>query len=135
MRVGRGSYVASSQLASKSLTRSAQLDDDWSTVFSNTLTFVISFLSFLTFLPTTLACFLLLTPPHFCVFFSFESQCSFLHFCFFPTSLQSLQEDLLVCTADGYLHVLHWDGLGSNGRKAICLTTIPFSLDLQSARG
>lgn len=51
------------------------------------------------------------------------------------TSLQSLQEDLLVCTADGYLHVLHWDGMGSNGRKAICLTTIPFSLDLQSARG
>ncbi|XP_076613515.1 guanine nucleotide exchange factor subunit RIC1 [Chaetodon auriga] len=51
------------------------------------------------------------------------------------TSLQTLQEDLLVCTADGYLHVLHWDGLGSNGRKAICLTTIPFSLDLQSARG
>ncbi|XP_029921999.1 LOW QUALITY PROTEIN: guanine nucleotide exchange factor subunit RIC1 [Myripristis murdjan] len=51
------------------------------------------------------------------------------------TSLQSLQEDLLVCTADGYLHVLHWDGLGSNGRRAISLTTIPFSLDLQSARG
>ncbi|CAM9123998.1 unnamed protein product, partial [Lampetra planeri] len=51
------------------------------------------------------------------------------------TSLQSLQEDLLVCTADGYLHVLHWDGLGGNGRKAICFTTIPFSLDLQSARG
>ncbi|XP_014325986.1 RAB6A-GEF complex partner protein 1 isoform X1 [Xiphophorus maculatus] len=51
------------------------------------------------------------------------------------TSLHTLQEDLLVCTADGYLHVLHWDGLGSNGRKAICLTTIPFSLDLQSARG
>uniref|UniRef100_A0A3Q3MCF4 Protein RIC1 homolog n=1 Tax=Mastacembelus armatus TaxID=205130 RepID=A0A3Q3MCF4_9TELE len=51
------------------------------------------------------------------------------------TSLQSLQEDLLVCTADGYLHVLHWDGQGSNGHKAICLTTIPFSLDLQSARG
>ncbi|XP_024155254.1 guanine nucleotide exchange factor subunit RIC1 isoform X2 [Oryzias melastigma] len=50
------------------------------------------------------------------------------------TSLQSLQENLLVCTADGYLHVLHWDGQGSNGRKAICLTTIPFSLDLQSAR-
>lgn len=50
-------------------------------------------------------------------------------------SLHTLQEDLLVCTADGYLHVLHWDGLGSNGRKAICLTTIPFSLDLQSARG
>nr|XP_046230792.1 guanine nucleotide exchange factor subunit RIC1 [Scatophagus argus] len=51
------------------------------------------------------------------------------------TSLQSLQEDLLVCTADGYLHVLHWDGLGSNGRKTVCLTTIPFSLDMQSARG
>ncbi|TNN81195.1 RAB6A-GEF complex partner protein 1 [Liparis tanakae] len=51
------------------------------------------------------------------------------------TSLRSLQEDLLVCTADGYLHVLHWDGLGSNGRKSICLTTIPFSLDLQTARG
>uniref|UniRef100_A0A8C2WHH4 Protein RIC1 homolog n=1 Tax=Cyclopterus lumpus TaxID=8103 RepID=A0A8C2WHH4_CYCLU len=51
------------------------------------------------------------------------------------TSLRSLQEDLLVCTTDGYLHVLHWDGLGSNGRKSICLTTIPFSLDLQSARG
>uniref|UniRef100_A0A672J5A0 Protein RIC1 homolog n=1 Tax=Salarias fasciatus TaxID=181472 RepID=A0A672J5A0_SALFA len=50
------------------------------------------------------------------------------------TSLHSLQEDLLVCTADGYLHVLHWDGLGSNGRRAICLTTIPFSLDLHSAR-
>uniref|UniRef100_A0A8C5DQP7 Protein RIC1 homolog n=1 Tax=Gouania willdenowi TaxID=441366 RepID=A0A8C5DQP7_GOUWI len=51
------------------------------------------------------------------------------------TSLQTLQEDLLVCTADGYLHVLHWDGMGSNGRKAVCLTTIPFSIDLQSARG
>ncbi|XP_075900914.1 guanine nucleotide exchange factor subunit RIC1 [Nelusetta ayraudi] len=51
------------------------------------------------------------------------------------TSLQTLQEDLLVCTADGYLHMLHWDGTGSNGRKAVCLTTIPFSLDLQSARG
>ncbi|XP_029024452.1 guanine nucleotide exchange factor subunit RIC1 isoform X2 [Betta splendens] len=51
------------------------------------------------------------------------------------TSLQSLPEDLLVCTADGYIHVLHWDGLGSNGRKSICITTIPFSLDLQSARG
>uniref|UniRef100_H2LTE7 Protein RIC1 homolog n=1 Tax=Oryzias latipes TaxID=8090 RepID=H2LTE7_ORYLA len=50
------------------------------------------------------------------------------------TSLQSLQENLLVCTADGYLHVLHWDGQGSNGRKAICLSTIPLSLDLQSAR-
>uniref|UniRef100_A0A8C7WUF9 Protein RIC1 homolog n=1 Tax=Oryzias sinensis TaxID=183150 RepID=A0A8C7WUF9_9TELE len=50
------------------------------------------------------------------------------------TSLQSLQENLLVCTADGYLHVLHWDGQGSYGRKAICLSTIPLSLDLQSAR-
>ncbi|TNM91995.1 hypothetical protein fugu_019007 [Takifugu bimaculatus] len=51
------------------------------------------------------------------------------------TCLQTLHEDLLVCTTDGYLHVLHWDGMGTNGRKAICLTTIPFSLDLQSARG
>ncbi|XP_053706628.1 guanine nucleotide exchange factor subunit RIC1 [Synchiropus splendidus] len=51
------------------------------------------------------------------------------------TSLQSLQEHLLVCTADGFLHELHWDGQGSNGRKTICLTAIPFSLDLQSARG
>ncbi|XP_072309177.1 guanine nucleotide exchange factor subunit RIC1 [Eucyclogobius newberryi] len=51
------------------------------------------------------------------------------------TSLQTLQEDLLACTADGYLHVLYWEGLGSNGRKTICLTTIPFSLDLQAARG
>ncbi|CAL1569341.1 unnamed protein product [Knipowitschia caucasica] len=51
------------------------------------------------------------------------------------TSLQTLQQDLLVCTSDGYLHVLHWDGLGNNGRKSICLTTVPFSLDLQSARG
>lgn len=50
-------------------------------------------------------------------------------------SLQTLHEDLLVCTTDGYLHVLHWDGIGTNGRTAICLTTIPFSLDLQSARG
>uniref|UniRef100_A0A8C7K8I1 Protein RIC1 homolog n=1 Tax=Oncorhynchus kisutch TaxID=8019 RepID=A0A8C7K8I1_ONCKI len=50
------------------------------------------------------------------------------------TSIKSLQEDLLVSTADGYLHILHWDGV-SNGRKAISLCTVPFSLDLQSARG
>ncbi|KAL0965856.1 hypothetical protein UPYG_G00286660 [Umbra pygmaea] len=50
------------------------------------------------------------------------------------TSIQSLQEDLLVSTADGYLHILHWDGV-TNGRKAISLCTVPFSLDLQSARG
>ncbi|XP_036443533.1 guanine nucleotide exchange factor subunit RIC1 [Colossoma macropomum] len=50
------------------------------------------------------------------------------------TSLQSLQEDLLVCTADGYLHMLHWDGV-RNGRRAVNLCTIPFSLDLQSSRG
>lgn len=49
-------------------------------------------------------------------------------------SLQSLQEDLLVCTADGYLHMLHWDGV-CNGRRAVNLSTIPFSLDLQSSRG
>lgn len=82
--------------------------------------------------------------PSLSVFFSYPSTIffwSFLlnvsaHFCMSSSSsLQSLQEDLLVCTTDGYLHVLHWDGLGSNGHKAICLTTIPFSLDLQSARG
>ncbi|KAF7696778.1 guanine nucleotide exchange factor subunit RIC1 [Silurus meridionalis] len=50
------------------------------------------------------------------------------------TSLQSLQEDLLVCTADGYLHMLHWDGV-CNGQRAVNLSTIPFSLDLQSSRG
>uniref|UniRef100_A0A8B9RAH5 Protein RIC1 homolog n=1 Tax=Astyanax mexicanus TaxID=7994 RepID=A0A8B9RAH5_ASTMX len=50
------------------------------------------------------------------------------------TSLQSLQEDLLVCTADGYLHILHWDGV-RNGRRAVNLCTISFSLDLQSSRG
>ncbi|XP_051533840.1 guanine nucleotide exchange factor subunit RIC1-like isoform X3 [Myxocyprinus asiaticus] len=48
--------------------------------------------------------------------------------------LQTLQEDLLVATADGYLHMLHWDGV-SNGQRAVNLCTIPFSLDLQSSRG
>ncbi|RXN13604.1 RAB6A-GEF complex partner 1 [Labeo rohita] len=48
--------------------------------------------------------------------------------------LQTLQEDLLVATADGYLHMLHWDSV-SNGRRAVNLCTIPFSLDLQSSRG
>ncbi|KAG5272996.1 hypothetical protein AALO_G00171580 [Alosa alosa] len=50
------------------------------------------------------------------------------------TSLQSLPDDLVVATADGYLHILHWDGV-SNGHKAISLCTVPFSLDLQSSRG
>ncbi|XP_076842410.1 guanine nucleotide exchange factor subunit RIC1 [Brachyhypopomus gauderio] len=49
------------------------------------------------------------------------------------TSLESLQDDLLVCTADGFLHMLHWDGV-PNGRRAVNLSTIPFSLDLQSSR-
>ncbi|XP_051732779.1 guanine nucleotide exchange factor subunit RIC1 isoform X3 [Ctenopharyngodon idella] len=48
--------------------------------------------------------------------------------------LQTLQEDLLVATADGYLHMLHWDSV-SNGRRAVNLCTVPFSLDLQSSRG
>lgn len=48
--------------------------------------------------------------------------------------LQSLAEDLLVATADGFLHMLHWDSV-SNGRRAVNLCTIPFSLDLQSSRG
>ncbi|XP_029469743.1 RAB6A-GEF complex partner protein 1 isoform X2 [Rhinatrema bivittatum] len=50
------------------------------------------------------------------------------------TCLQSMLEDLLVATADGLLHVIHWDGK-TNGRKAINLCTIPFSVDLQSSRG
>ncbi|XP_030049654.1 guanine nucleotide exchange factor subunit RIC1 isoform X2 [Microcaecilia unicolor] len=50
------------------------------------------------------------------------------------TCLQSVLEDLLVATADGLLHLIHWDGL-TNGRKAINLCTIPFSVDLQSSRG
>ncbi|XP_074994139.1 guanine nucleotide exchange factor subunit RIC1 isoform X7 [Calonectris borealis] len=49
------------------------------------------------------------------------------------TSLQSMLEDLLVATADGFLHLVHWDGM-TNGRKAINLCTIPFSVDLQSSR-
>ncbi|KAJ1218059.1 hypothetical protein NDU88_005645 [Pleurodeles waltl] len=50
------------------------------------------------------------------------------------TSLQSVLEDLLVATADGVLHLIHWDGM-TNGRKSINLSTVPFSLDLQSSRG
>ncbi|XP_064902109.1 guanine nucleotide exchange factor subunit RIC1 isoform X2 [Columba livia] len=50
------------------------------------------------------------------------------------TSLQSMLEDLLVATADGFLHLIHWDGV-TNGRKAINLCTVPFSVDLQSSRG
>ncbi|NXD44559.1 RIC1 protein, partial [Copsychus sechellarum] len=49
------------------------------------------------------------------------------------TSLQSMLEDLLVATADGFLHLIHWDGM-TNGRKAINLCTVPFSIDLQSSR-
>ncbi|NXL97337.1 RIC1 protein, partial [Tyrannus savana] len=49
------------------------------------------------------------------------------------TSLQSMLEDLLVATADGFLHLVHWDGM-TNGRKAINLCTVPFSVDLQSSR-
>ncbi|XP_025053336.1 RAB6A-GEF complex partner protein 1 isoform X3 [Alligator sinensis] len=49
------------------------------------------------------------------------------------TSLQSMQEDLLVATADGLLHLIHWNGM-TNGRKAINLSTVPFSVDLQSSR-
>ncbi|XP_033029321.1 RAB6A-GEF complex partner protein 1 isoform X2 [Lacerta agilis] len=49
-------------------------------------------------------------------------------------SLQSMQEDLLVATIDGFLHLIHWDGM-MNGRKAINLCTVPFSVDLHSSRG
>ncbi|XP_065520185.1 guanine nucleotide exchange factor subunit RIC1 isoform X3 [Lathamus discolor] len=47
--------------------------------------------------------------------------------------LQSMLEDLLVATADGFLHLVHWDGM-TNGRKAINLCTVPFSVDLQTSR-
>ncbi|XP_070598679.1 guanine nucleotide exchange factor subunit RIC1 [Erythrolamprus reginae] len=50
------------------------------------------------------------------------------------TSLQSMLEDLIIATADGLLHLIHWDGL-TNGRKAINLCTVPFSVDLHSSRG
>ncbi|CAI7935492.1 Hypothetical predicted protein, partial [Podarcis lilfordi] len=50
------------------------------------------------------------------------------------TSLQSMLEDLLVATIDGFLHLIHWDGM-MNGRKAINLCTVPFSVDLHSSRG
>ncbi|XP_053153540.1 guanine nucleotide exchange factor subunit RIC1 isoform X3 [Hemicordylus capensis] len=50
------------------------------------------------------------------------------------TSLQSMLEDLLVATADGLLHLIHWAGM-TNGRKAINLCTVPFSVDLHSSRG
>ncbi|XP_064356977.1 guanine nucleotide exchange factor subunit RIC1-like isoform X7 [Dromaius novaehollandiae] len=49
------------------------------------------------------------------------------------SSLQCMVEDLLVATADGYLHLIHWDGM-TNGRKVINLCTVPFSVDLQSSR-
>uniref|UniRef100_A0A452SNH2 Guanine nucleotide exchange factor subunit RIC1 n=1 Tax=Ursus americanus TaxID=9643 RepID=A0A452SNH2_URSAM len=49
-------------------------------------------------------------------------------------SLQSMLEDLLVATSDGLLHLIHWEGM-TNGRKAINLCTVPFSVDLQSSRG
>ncbi|XP_032722382.1 RAB6A-GEF complex partner protein 1 isoform X4 [Lontra canadensis] len=48
-------------------------------------------------------------------------------------SLQSVLEDLLVATSDGLLHLIHWEGM-TNGRKAINLCTVPFSVDLQSSR-
>nr|XP_060466194.1 guanine nucleotide exchange factor subunit RIC1 isoform X3 [Panthera onca] len=48
-------------------------------------------------------------------------------------SLQPMLEDLLVATSDGLLHLIHWEGM-TNGRKAINLCTVPFSVDLQSSR-
>ncbi|MBZ3870150.1 RAB6A-GEF complex partner protein 1 [Sciurus carolinensis] len=48
-------------------------------------------------------------------------------------NLQSVLEDLLVATSDGLLHLIHWEGM-TNGRKAINLCTVPFSVDLQSSR-
>uniref|UniRef100_A0A8C9SM15 Protein RIC1 homolog n=1 Tax=Scleropages formosus TaxID=113540 RepID=A0A8C9SM15_SCLFO len=48
------------------------------------------------------------------------------------TSFQTMQEELMVCTADGQLHVLQWCGANSS-RKAISLHNIPFALDLQTS--
>ncbi|XP_018415809.1 PREDICTED: RAB6A-GEF complex partner protein 1 isoform X1 [Nanorana parkeri] len=50
------------------------------------------------------------------------------------TSIQSMMEDLLVATEDCLLHLIHWEGM-TNGRKAINLATIPFSVDFQPSRG
>ncbi|KAK6494251.1 RAB6A-GEF complex partner protein 1-like [Huso huso] len=50
------------------------------------------------------------------------------------TSMQSMQEDLVVATADSLLHLIHWDTV-TNGRKDINVCTVPFSVDLQSSRG
>ncbi|XP_053322022.1 guanine nucleotide exchange factor subunit RIC1 isoform X2 [Spea bombifrons] len=50
------------------------------------------------------------------------------------TSIQSMMEHLLVATEDGLLHLVHWEGM-TNGRKAINLSTIPFSVDFQPSRG
>ncbi|MGH0127191.1 UNVERIFIED_CONTAM: hypothetical protein FKN15_051308 [Acipenser sinensis] len=44
-----------------------------------------------------------------------------------------MQEDLVVATADGLLHLIHWDAV-TNGRKDINVCTVPFSVDLQSSR-
>ncbi|XP_006004695.1 guanine nucleotide exchange factor subunit RIC1 [Latimeria chalumnae] len=49
------------------------------------------------------------------------------------TSLQSVQENLVVATSDGLLYLIQWDGV-TNGKKAINLCTVPFSVDLQSSR-
>jgi len=120
-----GIYAASSQLASKRFSGHSWMMT--SPLFSNTV--VCSLSSDTSSLPVLPYC---LLHSFFPVCWTSMLICVFV---FPPTSLRSLQEDLFVCTADGYLHVLHWDGLGSNGRKSICLATIPFSLDLQSARG
>ncbi|XP_043917084.1 guanine nucleotide exchange factor subunit RIC1 [Protopterus annectens] len=50
------------------------------------------------------------------------------------TSLHSVHENLVATTDDGLIHLIHWDGL-TNGRKAINLSTVPFSVDLQSRAG
>ncbi|XP_053558531.1 guanine nucleotide exchange factor subunit RIC1 isoform X1 [Bombina bombina] len=50
------------------------------------------------------------------------------------TSIHSMMEDLLVATEDGLLHLIHWESM-TNGRQAINLATIPFSVDFQPSRG
>ncbi|XP_048834851.1 guanine nucleotide exchange factor subunit RIC1-like [Brienomyrus brachyistius] len=49
-------------------------------------------------------------------------------------SLQCVHEELLACTADGYLHVLRWHGASST-RRAISLCSVHFALELRPTQG
>ncbi|XP_023656985.2 guanine nucleotide exchange factor subunit RIC1-like [Paramormyrops kingsleyae] len=49
-------------------------------------------------------------------------------------SLQCVHEELVACTADGYLHVLRWHGASST-RRAISVCSVPFALELHPDQG